>query len=532
MNEQTSIIGKEEVNIRTEKNTHVEGAVIAAENGNLKLDTDTLTYKDIHDHDKAENFQVNLSASYSNEAEKKMEAEEAELRQAGKIKEADKVLAKLKKHKKTNPDGTPVSKTLDGNYGSKDRRQINRATIGEGEIIIRSDPDAGLEGLNRDLEKAQEITKDEKTSVTVYVDKAAAKEVLNGGKGIVEGFEKTSERIQQLANEFQAITASLPPEMKHLGDAGLVAMQDMIRADVPDEAIAELMNDEQFQSILTKAADLSESLKTYDVDSAVNSKNLSVADNGPLQVIISAKTPIREQLLNLLSATKQYIDAIPYKEEAQLVLLGLQTALGGPVKTAVSVISDTVVESIVGEKVEQIKTEAATEIAARLRYKGSSEEVLSYNPDGFDEDIDASKFGLNLLIGSTGAIIGGKAILGNKGLGSSSRIKLSYDKNAGTWKTPAGLVYGEDRKFGNRIKHVLAHGEPDPTKTTHSVFNVEKHEILGLIDEAWRIKNGTGVPQGNRTKFVVDMGRVVGTNGQHKIRIIVEGNKIITAFPE
>ncbi|GFM35116.1 hypothetical protein [Desulfovibrio subterraneus] len=37
---------------------------------------------------------------------------------------------------------------------SKDRRQINRATIGEGTIIIRSDPNPGLEGLNRDLARA------------------------------------------------------------------------------------------------------------------------------------------------------------------------------------------------------------------------------------------------------------------------------------------------------------------------------------------------------------------------------------------
>ena len=164
--------------------------------------------------------------------------------------------------------------------------------------------------------------------------------------------------------------------------------------------------------------------------------------------------------------------------------------------------------------------------------KGSSEEVLSYNPDGFDEDIDAAKLGLNLVLGSTGAIVGGKAILGNKGPGSSSRIKLSYDKGAGTWKTPAGLVYGEDRHYGNRIQHVLAHGEPNPKKDVHSVFNVEKHEILGLIDEAWSVKKGNGVQQGNRTKHVVDMGRVVGTNGQRNIRIVVEGNKVITAFPE
>jgi filamentous hemagglutinin len=51
VNGQTSIIGSNSVDIRTEKNTHVEGAVIAAENGNLKLDTGTLTYKDLQDKD-------------------------------------------------------------------------------------------------------------------------------------------------------------------------------------------------------------------------------------------------------------------------------------------------------------------------------------------------------------------------------------------------------------------------------------------------------------------------------------------------
>ncbi|GAB6126479.1 hypothetical protein [Humidesulfovibrio idahonensis] len=43
VNRQTSIIGTNSVDVRTEKNTAVEGAVIAAENGKLKLDTDTLT---------------------------------------------------------------------------------------------------------------------------------------------------------------------------------------------------------------------------------------------------------------------------------------------------------------------------------------------------------------------------------------------------------------------------------------------------------------------------------------------------------
>ena len=146
VNKQTSIIGQEEVDIRTEKNTHIEGAVIAAKNGNLKLDTGTLTYRDIEDHDKSQNFQVSLSGSYSTSG--------------GDQKDA-------------NGSSSSASGTLDAGYSSGDRRQINRATIGEGEIIIRLDPSKGLDGLNRDLEKAREITRDDAVKVQVYVDSDA-----------------------------------------------------------------------------------------------------------------------------------------------------------------------------------------------------------------------------------------------------------------------------------------------------------------------------------------------------------------------
>ncbi|BCS88785.1 hemagglutinin repeat-containing protein [Pseudodesulfovibrio sediminis] len=177
VNNQTSIVGKEQVDIRVENNTHVEGAVIAAENGNLKLDTNTLTYKDIYDHDKASSYQASLSGSVSAENEKDSET------------------------RKDGEEGNPYAGTLEGSSSSHDRRQINRATIGEGEIIIRSDPAAGLEGLNRDLAKAQEITKNEKTSVTVYIDSAAIEEVMSGGEGIKNNFNKIAEKIKELLPE-------------------------------------------------------------------------------------------------------------------------------------------------------------------------------------------------------------------------------------------------------------------------------------------------------------------------------------------
>jgi len=159
VNGQTSIIGSNSVDIRTEKNTHVEGAVIAAENGNIKLDTGTLTYKDLQDKDTGSNTQVGVSVPL------------------GSALWADASPAKPTTPKDTTAktDSSPVTdflmgSTLSGSYDAHDKRQVNRATIGEGTIIIRSDPAQGLAGLNRDLQKAQELTKDDTVKAMVYID--------------------------------------------------------------------------------------------------------------------------------------------------------------------------------------------------------------------------------------------------------------------------------------------------------------------------------------------------------------------------
>jgi len=103
------------------------------------------------------------------------------------------------------------------------------------------------------------------------------------------------------------------------------------------------------------------------------------------------------------------------------------------------------------------------------------------------------------------------------------------------WTSAAGLVYGQRVVKGifveSRIQHVLAHGYKNIQKTTHSLFNVRPRNIIKLVDEAW-LKRGAHVP-GNPNKFIVDMGRTIGTKGERNITLIVDSssNRIITAFP-
>lgn len=116
-----------------------------------------------------------------------------------------------------------------------------------------------------------------------------------------------------------------------------------------------------------------------------------------------------------------------------------------------------------------------------------------------------------------------------KGTDKPNLGKLTY--NNGTWTSSGGLIYGPDKKFGNRVQHVLAHTEPNPNKVNHTIFNVDKTEVLKVVDEAWSKK---GAPLANDPgTYVVPMGRVIGTNGETAVRLVVKPgtNEIITAYP-
>ncbi len=104
------------------------------------------------------------------------------------------------------------------------------------------------------------------------------------------------------------------------------------------------------------------------------------------------------------------------------------------------------------------------------------------------------------------------------------------------WESKAGLFYGMGSKEGNRVKHVFEHLKPNPNKPIHSVFDTDKAGLIKLIDEAWNKRDSAykkAQSNGNRI-YDVEMGREVGTNGEHIIRIVVRDNseKIITAYPK
>ncbi len=114
--------------------------------------------------------------------------------------------------------------------------------------------------------------------------------------------------------------------------------------------------------------------------------------------------------------------------------------------------------------------------------------------------------------------------------------KLRYT-GPSRWKSGAGLAYGPHPKHGNYVRHVLRHAERDYVREArgraHSVFLGSRSDVLPTIDEAWIRRGRPARIEGNDAVYEVEMGRVVGTQGEQRLRVVVKRDTadIASAYP-
>lgn len=135
VDEQTRINGSEQVTIDIEGQTHLKGAVVMAENNELRLKTGRLTYEEINDHDRSSQqaFQVDITIARQSDEEEKSQEHKEDLG--------------------WSRGNTSFAMSRQG----KETTQVTHATIGQGELVVK-DENMALDALNRDIEKAQELT--------------------------------------------------------------------------------------------------------------------------------------------------------------------------------------------------------------------------------------------------------------------------------------------------------------------------------------------------------------------------------------
>ncbi|WP_443216773.1 hemagglutinin repeat-containing protein [Rhizobium sp. Root1203] len=163
--EQSSLISTGAMDVAVGGNTHLGAGKIVSESGNLLLDTGTLTYDNFEGRIGYEGFSADLGVDLSS-------------------------------GKDQNGEST-TNHTLEGSYRLDDTRQTVRATVGPGDIIIRDEEKQAalakdgsttrpLNELNRDPDKAYELTKDKHVELDFYLSSNSLRAVGNGIKEAIE----------------------------------------------------------------------------------------------------------------------------------------------------------------------------------------------------------------------------------------------------------------------------------------------------------------------------------------------------------
>jgi hypothetical protein len=391
--------GTGEVNISADKTT-VRGAVVASatknengtltDNNNLTLITDELIVEDIQDknHSESEGFNVSTSG-YS------------------------------------GTGSTTVGLTSNGH----ETEQATFATLGGGNITKKDGSAHNTDGINRDLNNSQEITKDQQTAgldATVTVDHRLASE--EGRQNIAENFEDTAELAVQageaaaegvdfIADEIAVLGDDLPEELRgKLGETGERFVDELIREDYSDEQIDSIIGRENLQEGL---AGIEESENRYEENDAsrlqiVEEETPQVTgqpeENDGLVIEVTGGTPAEANALQVgvagLGKVQQEIDQL--REEnpgaANGVEIAINVATGGPVKAAIGEVVNYGLEQVAGDQIQQVG-EAVT------NYAGGA--VQGTTPDGFRNQVNDEQSGAS---GNQQAPLGWSAVDTQDGL--------------------------------------------------------------------------------------------------------------------
>jgi hypothetical protein len=114
--------------------------------------------------------------------------------------------------------------------------------------------------------------------------------------------------------------------------------------------------------------------------------------------------------------------------------------------------------------------------------------------------------------------------------------------------SPAGLLYTRGSAEGHRLKHIERHLTDDPQRPgKHGVFDGDMPQVIRWIDEAYELakRGGPGTKKSaedGRIIYEASLGKSIGFIGgrdgrrdnhpeARRLRLVIDGNKVITAFP-
>ncbi|MEN3931785.1 hemagglutinin repeat-containing protein [Microvirga sp. W0021] len=193
--EQSGIYSSNKMDIYVENHTQLDGSVIASGTGDLTLDTGTLGFTTIKDYDRGSAFDMTVGVSASNG--------EQQVNKYPWMPNNPNTAAQQQEQASRDDKGSPPNAWAGGSIEEHDREQDTNATVGEGTIIIRNGEkqEQDVAALNRDLDKAQVVTKDESRGVEFYASS-------NAIDGLIRIDETAPKLYQDFVRQLDLLAAS------------------------------------------------------------------------------------------------------------------------------------------------------------------------------------------------------------------------------------------------------------------------------------------------------------------------------------
>ncbi|TYO96128.1 filamentous hemagglutinin family protein [Geothermobacter ehrlichii] len=187
--EQSAVVGDDRVDINVGGHTQLDGSMVASLDNDLRLETGSLGYRDIHGVDKETSWSAGVGGGVSFSGSSSSTA----TNDGAKTAEADRQVDTGQNAGTGKGSRDFGSWTASGSYGNHEREQDVRATVGAGEIVVRNEPEQTLEGLNRDPSRAFEITRDEGNRYEFYASDNSLGKAVNQATQPVETLRREGE---------------------------------------------------------------------------------------------------------------------------------------------------------------------------------------------------------------------------------------------------------------------------------------------------------------------------------------------------
>lgn len=546
---QTRITARDKVDIRTENHTQLDGALIASDNGNLKLDTGTLGHSDIAGKDQERGYYLNVGGTWK----KGTAATQQDSSQTGKGDKGE--------------NGWSVS----GWTYEKDREQIVRATVGAGDITVREDAETGKDstvGLNRDLDKAYEITRDHESRTDLYLSDSSVNgaihpvetlsgwtnELRNYDKAALKNYEQVGNAVNVLVNRFERLQGrQLDANAVAVGGVKLAedTYEALLMANFkPDEAKA-LMRTPSFQQEVL--ARLNQIEHVFDKHQESTKELVRVLGELDPSHISESRGPV-QMALSYASLINEYLESDP--ERGQKVALAL-AMIQGPKAVMQLAVSTAIGQTELGQDLNEQYDRAMTRVGTMLaEHMEGGGVVLNGESESDKFLVGGGKLISSMILGGASGRKGGggneakkpattpvelpgggKGVIdGAKGTGAvvDDTIKalpaprqIDASWSASTYKK-GGLMTG--------IEHVFYRHGPDSGFANVSKFSqgTSVKDVSSYVDSALRYGKVTpNGPGGHVIEY--NAGKVIGTSVSgaptSTIKINVRDGVIQTAFP-